>query len=63
MTVGGLAAAAHCFGVCLVKAEVDQREGKTFRGIENHYIEIPVNIRDRVDPPLGMRAGFYATEV
>ena len=62
-TIGALATAAHCFGVCLVKAEADQKLDKKFQGIENHYVEIPVNIRQRIDPPLGLRAGFYVTEV
>ena len=62
-TIGALATAAHCFGVCRVKAEADRKEGKRFQGISNHFIEIPVNMRQRVDPPLGPRTGFYVGEV
>lgn len=62
-TIGALATAAHCFGLCVLEAKKCQNEGRIFSGIRNHFTDIPVNIRQRVEPPLGPRVGFYVTEL
>jgi len=62
-TIGALATAAQSFAVSVLEAKKCEREGKLFAGIQNHYTDIPVNIRQRVDPPLGSLVGFYVTEI
>lgn len=64
VTVGALALASSYIAMAAIHAKATCSDTDKYTGMEGQYIDIPVNIRRRLDPPIGDNyCGFYITEV
>ena len=67
VTVGSLVLAAGYMAMATLHARATCGTGdpaEEYGGMKDEYIDIPVNVRRRLDPPIGDNyCGFYITEV
>ena len=64
VTVGSLVLAASYMAMATLHARATCTDPEEYGGMKDEYIDIPVNVRRRLDPPIGDNyCGFYITEV
>ena len=64
VTVGSLALACSYLAMAAVEAESAEEAGMTYSGSTDQLVDIPVNMRNRLEQPLGnSHCGFLITEV
>ena len=64
VTVGSLALACSYLTMAAVEAETAAEAGEAYQGSVDQLVDIPVNMRNRLDQPLGnTNCGFLITEV
>ena len=64
VTVGSLALASSYLTMAALEAEAALEAGQTYQGSVDQLVDIPVNMRNRLDPPLGnTNCGFLITEL